>query len=1390
MAGRGRPDLAGAQLVAVAPDGVEDRLEGLGELREGGVDVAVAVGARPVRVLRGPVEDAARLLARGEGDLVLGDQALLLGAAVGDRAVVALASGLGHAVGLGGGPVGEVGVLAASAGDDPLGLVLGLGDHLLGLLAGLGEDPVGLGARVGPGLLGLLGRLGHELVAVVEHVLGVVELAGDRLADVVEQLQDVTAGDDAARRHGDPASLLADGHQLVQRLEHPVHGGPPPALTARPVCGARPRSRCIRPRPGVSGHPAGSWTHHGQARDPGHMDVVVRLLGPVDVVGPTGEVRLGGPKERCLLSVLATAPGRVVPEDQLVDALWDGHPPRTSTKTLQNYVLRLRRRLGGTAIVTCAPGYRLTTIATDVDAARASIVRGRREAAAGRFDAAVRAFDEALALWRGRALAEFADRPFARAEAAALEELRATTVEERMAALLAAGDHADVVAQCERLVAEEPLRERRWAHLMLALYRDGRQGEALEAYRRLAGLLDDELGVEPGPEVRALEAAILVHDPALGLGARSPGAGPGRTATACVGRDVELATLLGHLADAEDGRGRVTLLRGEPGIGKTRLLGELATRADARGALVLRGRCPEAGGLPYHPFTEALEACLEGAVAPAALRALTHADVPSGHPALQPDELRSRLLDGMARFVTARCADAPVVLVVDDLHWADEGTVAMVRHVARCAAGDRLLIVGAYRDSEVTGGHPLTEALGALCSEAGCTLVGLGGLDRESVGALVSSAAGAPVSAGLVGAIDAETGGNPLFAREIVTHLREDRRLREGPDGTLEASLPLAAVPEGVRQVIARRRRRLTARTNRLLDLAAVVEGPFPFDPVRRAAGLRDAEGLLALDGALRADLIVPDAVPDRYDFTHALLRHAVLRELNPSRRLRLHRELAVALAAARRAGVRIDPAEVAVQYHRAAALPGAAAGVAPALEAADRAGSLGAHDERAAFLQIALDLLPDADGRRTGLLAGRAEALAWALRFDEAVAVARAAVAAGAGSATRAAVATVLAAAGSTTHAWQLAEGGAPGDGVDPVDRAALTLLDLDRGEAADPDHPGMPLDLPGRRAALETLHRSGRLARRGDLGRYALAAVHGCRDRIPEDDDPTVAAFLLGDYARAVPRFARDADEAEADGRLAWAVYSRSGQARCLVALGRRTEATAALEHSRQLVARLPGLPLGWQLLHHEGAQDALTAALDEGWPERLARFARWMAPAPERHWGNAGITSIGARVRARMGRTDEALALLARPVRALDLAPAWAPNYARTAYEVAETLWFADRRDHLPVVEAALRDRALPADFRFPMTDSRLALARLCALDGRPAEASRWFDAAREVLEAQEARPLRAVVDHDEAVMHLRAGDRAAAEPWVATAADAFRRLGMSGWARRLSRAVRPD
>jgi DNA-binding SARP family transcriptional activator len=1147
--------------------------------------------------------------------------------------------------------------------------------------------------------------------------------------------------------------------------------------------------------------------------DADFVPACVRVLGPLELVGSEGMAPLGGAKERRLLAVLAVHSGEVVADDRLVDALWDGDPPRTASKTLQNYVLRLRRALrecAGCAIVTRPPGYRLDGV-TDAAQAESLIAKARRATEVGEYRAAINVFDQALGLWRGQSLAEFVELSFARGEAVRLDELRASAAEDRMAAVLALGRHHEAIAELETMVADEPLRERRWTLLMLALYRDGRQGDALVAYRRLGALLGEQLGVDPGLEVQRLEAAILAHDVSLlsvggtvtvrtGLGSAAP----------CLGRDREIALLLAHLDEAAAGRGRVVLLAGEAGIGKTRLLGELDALAEARGARVLSGRCVEgAGALPFQPFAEALDTYFEeGGELPtaecaAALAVLVprwvrpQAAPPPGIP-LRPDEVRMRLLDGVVRFLVEIAVRAPVVVLLDDLHWGDAGTVALLRHVARGTRGRPVLLVGAYREGEVAANRALDDALGVLRSEADCSIVRLRGIARAAVDELLRAMSGSPMTAELVEAIYAETGGNPFFTREILRHLHEDGLLRTGADGKLRTELPLTIIPEGVRQVIARRRRRLLVDTNNLLDAAAGIDGPFPLEPVRIVAGLSDSAALAAVDDALDAGLIVASARPDQYDFTHALVRHAVYQGLNPSRRLRLHRDLAGALAHARARGAWVMAAEIAVQYHRAGPLPGTEAGVEPALEAAEQARAAGAPDEHAEYLRIALDLLPPQDGRKPRILTERAVALAWSMRFDEAVEVARAVadmpdedpVA----SATAVAeVATVLAAAGSNRHAWLLAPIGlrktAGPHGPDPASWAALTLLDLDRQEAADPEHPGMPLDLPGRRTALTVLHESGRLVGRGDLGRYALAAIYGRRDRIPPGAalDPTVAAFLLGDYAAAGPRFEQAADTAKAHGQLAWEVYCRSGAARCQVSLGDVAAAQQTVERCRELISRLPDLQPSWQLVHYQGTEDAVALVLDEGWPERSAVIALLLEPNPERHWGICCISAIAARIHARMGEADLALPLLSRPVRALRQAPAWAPNYARVAYEVSETLWLLDRRDHQSVVETALREKILPTDFRFPMTDSRLALARLCALTGRHSEARHWFDAARKALDAQAARPLRAVVDHDEALMFLRVGDRSSARPLINTAMAAFDQLGMTGWTRRMASAA---
>jgi DNA-binding SARP family transcriptional activator len=1135
----------------------------------------------------------------------------------------------------------------------------------------------------------------------------------------------------------------------------------------------------------------------------------VQLLGPLELVGSDGALPVSGAKERRLLAVLAVHSGEVVADDRLVDALWDGNPPRTAAKTLQNYVLRLRRTLRGCpgcAIVTRAPGYRFAG-GTDAAHAESLIAKARRATDGCEYAAAVNLFDQALRLWRGPSLAEFAEQPFARAEAARLDALRESAAEDRVAAVLALGHHHEAIADLETLVAEQPLRERRWTQLMLALYRDGRQADALAAYRRLRALLA-ELGVDPGPEAQRLQASILAQDasllPAGGPVAVRPGLVP---TTLFLGRDRETASLLAHLGEAAAGRGRVVLLAGEAGIGKSRLLRELKVLAQARGAIVLTGRCAEGAGVPpFQPFAEAIDGYLEDggappdaddapALAPLVPRRIRPGPAPPGPP-LRPDEVRLRLLDGAVRFLARIATEAPVVLLIDDLHWADPGTVGLLRHAARGSRGRRVLLVGAYRDGELAANRALRDAVGILHSEADCAVIRLPGIARAATEELLRAMSGAPMTAELSEAIHAETDGNPLFIREIARHLLEDSLLSLGTDGRLRTDLPLTVIPEGVRQVIERRRRRLPTDTNRLLDAAAGVDGPFSLEPVRIVAGLSESAALAALDDALDAGLIVAGAGPDQYDFMHALIRHAVYYRLNPSRRLRLHRDLACALA--RSGGAWVAPAEIAVQYHRAGHLPGTEAGVEPALQAAEQARAAGAHDEHAEFLRIALDLLLPQDGRRSALLTARAVALAWSMRFDAAVEVANAAAASidsdpVAAAAAMAEVATALATAGSNRHAWLLAppwlHRAADLRERDPVTWAALTLLDLDRREAADPEHPGMPLDLPGRRTALQILHASGRLTGRGDLARYAVAAVYGRRDRIPPAAalDPTVAAFLLGDYAAAAPRFDAAADAAKAGGQLAWELYCRSGAARCQVALGEVTAAQRTIERCRELVSRLPELQPSWQMVHHQGTEDAIAQVLDDGWPERAAAIALLLQPVPEHHWSIACISAIAARTQARMGRADTALPLLSRPLRALRQAPAWAPNYARIAYEVSQTLWLLDRRDHLSVVETALREKVLPTDFRFPMTDTRLALARLCALAGRRDEARHWFDAARKTLDEQAARPLRAVVDHDEALMFLRIGSRAAAAPLVDTAAGGFARLGMTGWTRRLAAAA---
>ena len=237
-----------------------------------------------------------------------------------------------------------------------------------------------------------------------------------------------------------------------------------------------------------------------------------RILGTLEVSGVDGPVLLGGPRQRALLAALLLRAGHVVPTEQLVDELYGAEPPKTAIASLQNSVAALRKVLGPEILVTRAPGYVLTLSPEQIDARRFEqmLADARAASAEQRRALLVRALD----LWRGPPLAEFAFEEWAQTEARRLDELRAVAVEERIATEVELGQAADVVPELESLVRQHPLRERLRELLMLALYRAGRQAEALGAYTEARATLD-ELGIEPGDKLRQLQAAILRHDPGL-----------------------------------------------------------------------------------------------------------------------------------------------------------------------------------------------------------------------------------------------------------------------------------------------------------------------------------------------------------------------------------------------------------------------------------------------------------------------------------------------------------------------------------------------------------------------------------------------------------------------------------------------------------------------------------------------------------------------------------------------------------------------------------------------------------------------------------------------------------------------------------------------------------
>jgi WD40 repeat protein/DNA-binding SARP family transcriptional activator len=370
-----------------------------------------------------------------------------------------------------------------------------------------------------------------------------------------------------------------------------------------------------------------------------------QILGPLEVRSERGVVGLEGLKPRAVLAVLLLHANEPVSADRLAAALWGQDAPAGAVKTVQVHISRLRKALGDPDAVTTTPaGYRLRVRPGELDAERFAhgVAEGRRALEAGDPERAGLAFREALELWRGRPLAELEFEPFAQAEIARLEEQRLAALEALVEADLAAGRHGPLVSELRELLAEHPTRERLAAQLMLALYRSGRQSEALEVYREARRVLVEEAGIEPGPELQRLHEAILDQEPSLDI--QAPVSDLPReldtdSAPPLVGRDVELARLREHWDAARIGDGRLVTVCGAEGIGTTRLAAELAGEVGRSGGVVrhLAGRDPPGRLLDAlgelrevtHPTLVVIDgADLAGAEVAAALSALTLVRVP------------------------------------------------------------------------------------------------------------------------------------------------------------------------------------------------------------------------------------------------------------------------------------------------------------------------------------------------------------------------------------------------------------------------------------------------------------------------------------------------------------------------------------------------------------------------------------------------------------------------------------------------------------------------------------------------------------------------------------------------------------------------------------------
>lgn len=828
-------------------------------------------------------------------------------------------------------------------------------------------------------------------------------------------------------------------------------------------------------------------------------DVKVQLSGDVAAVVDGTRVDLGPAKCKAVFAALALSPDRPVSVSSMIDLVWGEEPPRTAEKTLQSYVTALRKTTGENVIERVGTAYRLAVPEADVDLTHfANLVDSGNLA-------------EALLLWNGPPLVGLNSAGF-EPTIVRFTEMFLDAFERHVDAEIAAGAGSTHLPMLGQLANEYPLRERLWASKMRVLYQAGRQGEALRAAGEARNALVEQLGIEPGAELRELEQRILAQDPGLdaplaaassdtentkqrtvsfmftdiensthlwerhsevmraavqehdhaiaaaadahggtifkntGDGSLAVFSTPDDAVNAAVAVQIALdgvhvgsdrfairiaissgraearesdwfgppLNVAARLLDAAHGsqillgsaaqtglgnqtttgidttelgefrlrglsraervhqvlhaslprrfpplrtamredreaqdfpselshEGRVPFvgrdvlvdqlnaiwgntdrtssptivtLGGEPGVGKTRLVGEVARRLHGdHGAMVLYGRCPEDHPTAFRPFTEALTAYCNvrndtelrtemgprpGYLAPL----LPHLAerFPDITPVLDVSEdTRLEIFDAVTAFLES-ASTSPLVVILDDIHWADQATLSLLRHLAQHLSAGRLLVLATYRDVEVERTHPLSRVLADFRRVDRVVRLRVKGISAQDSVAMTEVMFGHELSEPgreLVERIADDAGGNPFFLQELLRHfmesgvvVRRDGRWTTNPDGDVEG-----AVPEGIREVVGRRLDRVSDECNSLLRTASAIPTTIDFDVLVSAGALEEDEALDLFDEALEAELIVD--TPGGYEFSHALIRQSLYDEISTVRKLRLHKRIAEAI--------------------------------------------------------------------------------------------------------------------------------------------------------------------------------------------------------------------------------------------------------------------------------------------------------------------------------------------------------------------------------------------------------------------------------------------------------------------------------------------------------------